>query len=270
MIISLILSASIALTSATAADMPAQSVTDPLRGDFYKQQCNFKFDQDIRASYQELVVFDSSGDKVRITANGDLYLEGSAVDVNSETRGLLISYKNGVTDQAVFVADVMDEALEMTSFALTTTFGEMFGADHKIVRRVDALRDRLRDDFNTIAYRDDQVYVVQGSQLDAFGDRLSSTLEDELESIITESMGSMMMMIGRMMLSGSGSFEDRMNQFEERMENMAEVLEQSMEAKGKALEQKGEAMCYQLQKLSATEAQIAAQVPEFDAYRILH
>ncbi|WP_194757094.1 DUF2884 family protein [Aliidiomarina indica] len=270
MITSLILSASIALASAAPADQNNFSISNQLHSGFHKQQCNFKFDRDIRASYQELLVTDGGVEQMRISANGDLYLNGAAIDVDSETRGLLISYKNGVTDQAIFVAEVMDEALEMTSFALTTAFSELFGENHKVIQRVENLQDRLRHDFNTIAYQDQQVYVVQGSQLDAFGDRLSTTLDEELESIITESMGSMMMMVGRMLMSGSGSIEDRMNQFEERMENMAEVLESSMEAKGQALEVKGEAMCQQLQQLSATEAQIAAQVPEFDAYRILH
>ncbi|RUO20424.1 hypothetical protein CWE08_08130 [Aliidiomarina iranensis] len=251
----------------SSTQVPSRQVTIVNSQDV--QSCQLRFDRDIHASYETLTVKEGERELFRILKNGDLYINGAEVGVNAEERGMLIHYKNGLTAQSEFVVEVMAEALEMTSYALSTTFTEMFGERHKIVRRIEALNETLAEEFSSVAYQTNDTYVVQGSQLDLFGDRLEGTLGTEIEAIVEDSMGSMIWMVTKAMFSGSGSFEERMEQFGERMEKMGENLETTMHGWGEEMEIRGEAMCTDLEKLREMEGRIVERIPSFSEYRLL-
>lgn len=236
---------------------------------YENNSCTFSFNQDIYASYPQLTVKNENQELYRISHQGDLTINGETVVVTPEQRGMLIQYKNGITGQTEFVVEVMAEALEVTSYALTTVFSEMFGERHKIVRRIERVNQQLAADFALVSQQQGDTYIVQGSQLDAFGERLEATLETELEAIINDSMGSMIWMITKAMFSGKGSFEQRMEQFGERMEAMGAELETSMEAWGAAMEARATAMCAELDRLRGLESRIASDIPDFADMRLL-
>ncbi|RUO36155.1 hypothetical protein CWE13_09810 [Aliidiomarina shirensis] len=269
MITSILLAATIAMpaTEESPMQVPSRQITIVNSQD--TQSCQFNLDKDIHASYETLTVKDGDIELFRILHNGDLYINGDSVSVDAEERGMLIQYKNGLAAQSEFVVDVMAEALEMTSYALSATFSEMFGERHKIVRRIEKLNHTLAEEFATVAYQANGTYVVQGSQLEVFGDRLGDTLDTEIEQIVEDSMGSMIWMVTKAMFSGSGGFEQRMEQFGERMETMGEELETTMEGWGAEMEIRGEAMCADLEKLRETEGRIVERIPSFSEYRLL-
>lgn len=269
MITSFLLAATVALpmNDETPMQVPSRQLTIVNAPD--TASCQFNLDKDIHASYETLTVTDGQTELFRILHNGDLYLNGNSVSVDAEERGMLIQYKNGLSTQSEFVVDVMAEAMEMTAYALTATFTEMFGERHKIVRRIGKLNDKLAAEFATVAYQADGTYVVQGSQLDAFGDRLGDTLDTEIQEIVEDSMGSMIWLVTKAMFSGSGGFEQRMEQFGERMEKMGEELEITMESWGAEMEIRGEAMCADLEQLRETEGRIVERIPGFSEYRLL-
>lgn len=233
------------------------------------QSCQFNLDKDIHASYETLSVKEGDAELFRILHNGDLYINGDPVGVDAESRGMLIQYKNGLAAQSEFVVDVMAEALEMTSYALHTTFTEMFGERHKVVRRIEKLNENLATEFSSVAYQANGTYVVQGSQLDSFGDRLGDTLDTEIQAIVEDSIGSMIWMVTKAMFTGSGGFEQRMEQFGERMERMGEDLEMTMQGWGDEMEIRGQAMCADLEKLRETEGRIVERIPSFSEHRLL-
>ena len=233
------------------------------------KQCNFSFDKDIYASYYDFRVQEGAEELMRISHNGDFWLRGEPVSISASDRGLLIQYKNGLTAQSEFVVEVMEEALMMTTYALSTTFTEMFGKRHKIVRRIDNLTEQLAEDFAMVAYQHDDTYVVQGSQLDQFGEQLSNTLETEIESIVEDSMGSMIWLVTKAIFAGSGSFEQRMEQFGERMEVMGETLGATMETWGEKIEERSEAMCSELARLREIEGRLEESIPDFSDHRLL-
>lgn len=229
------------------------------------QNCNMTLDKDLYISAEALTLRDAGAELIRIHADGQVFINGNAVDVADADRVHFIAYKDGLAEQTQFVVQVLDEALEMTNYALTMTFGEMFGKRHRIVRRMDKLTDRLRDDLATIAYEDNGTFVVQGSQLDAFGDRIGETIEEEMEDLITNAKGSMLMMVGRMLIRGQKGIDA----FEQRMETMAANLETEMEAWGADIEARSEHFCARLTELRETEDYLSETYPAFGDYRLL-
>jgi len=92
-------------------------------------------------------------------------------------------------------------------------------------------------------------------------DGLSQELESEIESLIKESSGHMMVLIGKMMLKGEGGMKD----FEQQMEAFGE----SMEARGEQLEKSANAMCGKMERLEALETQMQEQIPAIAAFDLL-
>ncbi|MCC5854533.1 MAG: DUF2884 family protein [Idiomarina sp.] len=231
-------------------------------------QCQVSFDYDLHASNDYVAVSHDGQERWRITDNGQLFLAGQPVRVSATQQDLLHQYKMGNERQAGGIVMIMEDASELVSYALTTTFSELFGGRSRVVRRVESLNETLQDEFRSIASYESGIYSIRGSEIDAFGDRLSSTLDSEIEEIITESMGSMFMMIGRALLTGSGSFENRMNQFEQRMETWAESFEQEIELRAERIEQRAEFMCQDFAALAEIEHELIAWQPAFADYAL--
>ncbi|MCH8501951.1 MAG: YggN family protein [Aliidiomarina sp.] len=227
--------------------------------------CNMSLDKDLYISPEALTLREGTNEVFRIHADGQVYVNGQAIAVADADRAHFVAYKDGLAEQTKFIVEVLDEALEMTNYALTMTFGEMFGKRHRIVRRMDKLTDRLRDDLAMIAYEDNGMFVVQGTQLDAFGDRIGATIEEEMEDLITNAKGSMLMMVGRMLIRGQRGIDE----FEQRMETMAANLETEMEAWGADIEARSDYFCTRLTELRATEDYLSETYPAFGDYRLL-
>ena len=218
-------------------------------------QCAVNFEHDIVVSPHSLSITRDQQSWGR-DAQGMLTFNQEPQSVDAKTSELLAEYHQGIYAQASQFDDIMAEAAAMTRYALNTTFSEMFSPRHRVVKRIDSLADDIEADMRSLVGRDGETFYIYGSQLDDFSDRLSATLDEEIDNIVTESMGSMFMLIGRALLTGSGGFEQRMEQFGERMENMAENLEAEMESRAEKLEAVAQGMCEQMLELQVIESQL--------------
>lgn len=228
------------------------------------EQCHMSFTQDIEVSEQHIRIVQGDDSWSWHHEDGLVFNQQPQV-VDEYTSALLMDYQSGLYQQAAMLDEVMSEAIDMTRYALNVAFSEMFRPNHKVVRRIDALGDNIADEFAALVSHDGTTYYVNGSQLDAFGERFSEMMDSEIEAIVTDSMGSMLMMVGRALLSGSGSIESRMEQFEARMENMATQLEADMDARAAELEQAAEGMCDNMLQLAQLEDELKRSHTSFES-----
>lgn len=230
--------------------------------------CNLQLHNDLYASETFVALKAGDQDLWRINADGTLYIQGTKQSVTPEKSAVLAEYQQGVYQQTATVVEIMDEAMEMASYALASVFGELLGENHRSVKRMNKLGDQLQVEFSEVAYHAEGTYVVKGSEFEAFGDRLGETIEAEVESIVKSSMGSMLIMVGKALLKGNGSIDDRMAQFEERMEAFGENLEREMESRAAVIEEKADQMCGDIQYLAHLEDEIALEAPAFAEFRL--
>ncbi len=86
---------------------------------------------------------------------------------------------------------------------------------------------------------------------------------------MSEVAGNVLIMVGKAMAGGEGTFEQRMQAFETKMDKFGEDLDAEMNAKGDALEARGQQVCSQLQTLDSLEQQIQAQVPQMANFDVI-
>lgn len=205
----------------------------------------------------------------RINNQGALWVNGQAVDTDRATSANLQQYQAGLRDSAKDTVVLVADALEMANTAVTRVM-EQFGVDTSDQSsKINAALDNMRTNMNQVVYRDGDDITIHGSKMDRIGHGFEQEMSSAVEESMSEVAGNVLMMVGKAMAGGEGTFEQRMQAFETKMDKFGEDLDAEMNAKGDALEARGQQICSQLQTLDSLEQQIQAQVPQMANFDVI-
>ncbi|MGX5915031.1 DUF2884 family protein [Aliidiomarina sp. Khilg15.8] len=228
------------------------------------EACNFSIQHDLHVAEHEVVLRDNNEELWRVNRDGQLFVNGTQADTSRHQTQLLQQYQQGIYSQTQDLVVVVAEALDIANYAVSSVFNELLGgkADSKISK----LQQAISAELDNIVQQQDEYLVIRGSELDALGDNLDSVIDEEMEALIAESMGSVLMQVGKAMMFGSGSMDERIASFEERMESMGERVEAEVEARAEKLEARAEGMCQQVQTLASIELELSEDFTAFKEY----
>ena len=231
--------------------------------------CNIKFEKDLAISSQLVSMKDGNTELWRINNNGQLWLDGKAVTTDSNTQALLREYQAGVRTQALETVALVEDALVLAADAVDSVLTELSGSSLKQHPALQTALDNIKTSTGNIVVSSGENINIYGSRFDSLDDAFGAEFEQAIEEAVTNSMGSILMQVGKAMTSSEGNFEQRMQAFGERMEHFGKDLEARMDIKAQALEQRGDAMCSNLQALDALESQIQQAIPQMQQYDLI-
>ncbi|WP_019677239.1 DUF2884 family protein [Arsukibacterium perlucidum] len=231
-----------------------------------QQSCNFSMEQDLLISRDSVQLQDNGAILWQINNDGRLSLNGKTVQVDNDTRALLRDYQAGIRSQTTETIALVEDALLMASEALTTVLAELTGKSLDEYPAMQQALTKISDAASQIVVQDGDNTYLYGSRLDSIDQAFGPEFEQAIEEAVSQSMGSIMMLVGKAMTSGEGSFEQRMEAFGQKMEKFGENLEAKMDMKAAALEQRGDAICSQVSQLDALETRIQQQIPAMQQY----
>ena len=228
--------------------------------------CEVALNYDITVEPKLLAISDEGKEVYRIEM-GKLYVQGEQVILNARQQQVLTQYSDQVSTQVpeviALVHDAVGIASTAASMALTPLLGDAAGA------KLDEMMDGLEQRIEKVAYQNgDKFYLgsTQSSLEDTFGEEF----EQEVEQLVKNSIGTMMINLGSEMLSGDGdSFEQKMEAFGQKMENVGQDIELQMEAQAQDLEARADKMCDNFQNLIALEQKLRIAVPELEKYPLI-
>lgn len=228
--------------------------------------CQFQLENDLIINPQSVTLQTPQQELWRIDNTGKLWLNGKAHDVNTDTQQLLQQYQSGVRQQASTTVEVVVQALQLSTEAITQVVSEL--SDKPITEHAS-----IQKALAAVQQTTDELIVRSGNTLELRGskfEQLDTVFDDEFSKAISElaeeSAGNILQRIGQAMSGSEGSFEQRMESFGQRMEQFGETLEQSIQAKADLLEQKSAALCADTQKLEALETELQQRIPALKAY----
>ncbi|WP_372624928.1 DUF2884 family protein [Arsukibacterium sp.] len=230
------------------------------------QSCNIEFDKDLVINSRSVQLQDSGNTLWLISDEGRLTLHGKTMKVDNETRELLRDYQAGIRQQTVETVALVEDALLMASEALTTVLNELSGKSLDEYPAMQQALAKISDAANQVVVQDGDNTYLYDSRLENIDQAFGPEFEQAIEEAVTQSMGSIMMLVGKAMTSGEGNFEQRMEAFGAKMEKFGENLEAKMDIKAAALEQRGDALCAQVTELDALETRIQQQIPAMQQY----
>ncbi|WP_351018994.1 YggN family protein [Shewanella sp. AC91-MNA-CIBAN-0169] len=229
------------------------------------EKCNVTLNYDVTVEPKKLQISDNGSEKYRVELD-QLYVDGKKVTLTAKQQTLLTQYSDELSRQVpeviYLVGDVVVIASQAVNMALTPIFGDATGS------QIDKLMTGIQTRIDTMAYQQGDKFYL-GSTDSSIEHAFNEEFEQEIEQMVTNSMGSLMMTLGsQIMSSEGGSFEEKMNTFSQKMDNVGKDIEQQLESQSQGLEQRADKICDNFEGLLVLESQVRKSIPELAPYTL--
>lgn len=236
----------------------------------FNSECSINLQNGVTVTPEFVKVFDERKKTVyRIEKNGEMSVEGESLDLDSSQQQAAADYANGIRQAVPKVVNIAGDAMELASKAVTEAMGGLFGQNSDVQVRVEDLMTQAKERISEKLSQSGDEFTISKNGMDEWDDVIDKELEQEIEKVVMNSMGSIFTLIGQAMSEGDGTFEERMEAFGEKMESWGEDLERSLEAQASKIEEQAEALCQQLKTIDKMETELQQQVPEFANFELL-
>ena len=234
---------------------------------FENNSCDMELDGHIQYYQGDLTVQMDNGLVMTIDSHHNMTIDGESVSLDSEQQRWVSEYYNNIDIAIPMTLNIASEGLQIANVAVTEVFTELLGGD-QMGDDFRELFDSLETKLNTSFYDDAGNIRVDSTKFDEpgwFDESWEQEFEAQIESLISESMGRILIAVGTQMLWEGGD----MSEFEQKMERWGEDLEYRLESQAAALEEKGDALCKVLKKADYAEGKMQASISGLDDLNLL-
>ncbi len=234
---------------------------------FQNNSCDMELDGHIQYYQGDLTVQMDNGSVMTIDAQHNMTLNGESVSLDSEQQRWVSEYYNNIDIAIPMTLTIASEGLQIANVAVTEVFTELLGGD-QMGDDFNELFNSLETKLNTSFYDDAGNIRVDSTKFDEpgwFDESWEQEFETQIESLISESMGRILIAVGTQMLWEGGD----MSEFEQKMERWGEDLEYRLESQAASLEEKGDALCKVLKKADYAEGKMQASISGLDDLNLL-
>lgn len=233
------------------------------------QNCSLELHDDLLVQQADVQLLRHDKPLWRISEAGQLWIDNQSVATDADTALLLQQYQAGLRTNAEDTVTLVADALSMASEALTRVM-EQFEVDNSDAQaNIDRALQKMRTNLDQILLRSDNSIRINGSKLAGINHGFDDEMSKAIEESVAEITGNALMLVGKAMSSGEGSFEQRMEAFGQKMDKFGDELETDMNARSEQLEARGQQICSSLQQLNSLEAQIQTKVPAMQKFDLI-
>ncbi len=236
------------------------------------EQCSVNFNYGVIIDPNHIRMIEHNKTVVQINGKNQLFVEGREIKLNSEQQQLVSQFSLGIRDQVPEIVSIaiegVDIGLKAVNKAIGSLTGENSASQQKIQAKFDELKWRIRTRFNQSANN----YYIAPQDFADFDDIFTGEFEQEIEEIISDSIGTILLAVGEAMISDStnnNGGEQRLSTFDERMETMGKDLELEISASANALEEKAEQFCLKLTELNEIESKIQHSISPLSQFNLI-
>ncbi|MBA6232009.1 MULTISPECIES: DUF2884 family protein [unclassified Colwellia] len=232
------------------------------------QQCDINFNHGVVINPSHVRILKESQTYVQINNDQQLFIRGREINLNEEQRQLLTQYSQGIRKQIPEIVAIAIEGVDIDLKAVNKVIagltGENSASHQKIQERFDEMQYRLRERFN----HSDTNYYIASQDFADFDEIFAGAFEQEIESIVTESIGTILMAVDEAMATNEeSSSEQRVETFDQRIKGMEKDLQLEIEPRAQEVQLKAAQFCKSLKKLDQLEAKLQQSITalgEFD------
>lgn len=235
---------------------------------FQNNSCDIELDGELQYYQGNLTVTTESGSVMTIDKRHNLTINGEAVSLNSEQQQWVNQYYDSIDMAIPMTLTIASEGLQIANVAVTEVFTELLGGSNSLNDDFSELFTSLETKLNTSFYDEAGNIRVDSTKFDEpgwFDESWEDEFESQIESLVSESMGRILIALGTQMLWEGGD----MSEFEQKMERWGEDLEYRLETQANALEEKADALCEVLQKADYAENRMQASINGLDDLNLL-
>ena len=208
---------------------------------------------------------------VQFSKSGQLFVNGREIQLNDAQQALIKEYATGIRKQVPELVNIAIEGVELGLKAVNKVIagltGENSAAHQKLQQRFEELHWRIRKRFN----HSDNSYYIAPQDLDDFDEIFAGEFEQEIEEIVTKSIGSILGAVGEAVTNQEvepQSSEQRAGNIGDGVEAMGDDLALEINSKTSSLESKADAFCNKLIELDIIESEIQKQISALNQFNL--
>jgi len=237
-------------------------------GAAHADDCSVDLQHDIRIEQQQIQVLDGGAQVYAIDADNRLWVDGAEVELDADAKADIEQFADGLRDELPRLVDTVNQALALAMDAIQQVTTELFSGSEfadDLSEMLDELKFKLEEHFY---HQDDVTFIAQQGD-----DWMEDAFGEEFEQAISESVvklsGQLLAELGATLLSGEGSFEQRVEAFAEDIERKAEVIERNVESRAKLLEDSALQQCERFEALAELEDKVQKAIPQLKDAELL-
>ena len=239
----------------------------------YAQQCSINLNYGVIIDPKHIRIVDEGKTQVQINNSKQLFIRGREISLSSEQQQLLSSFSVGVRQQVPEIVSIaiegVDIGLKAVNDVVAGLTGENSASQQKVQAKFDELKWRIRARFNQSANN----YYIAPQDLNDFDEMFTGEFEQEIEAIISTSIGTILEAVGQSILTNDNSSEyggeTRITTFDKRLTTLSKGLELEVAERAKALDKKSAFFCQQLTHLDELEAELHQAIPALKYYNLI-
>jgi len=237
------------------------------------QQCSIHFNYGVITHPKHIRIVDQGQTKIQINEAKQLFIQGREVELSVIQQKVLAQFYNGLRKQLPAIVSIalegVDIGLKTISDVIGSLTGENSASQQKVQAKFDELKWRTRTRFNQSA---DNYYIAPQDFTDLDG-LLAGQFEQEMEEIISTSIGTIMTAVERSILTDNTDeeykLEERVVAFDHRLTHLSKELDFEVSERTKALNKKASLFCEKLHELNKIEGQLQAIIIELKDYDLI-
>lgn len=234
----------------------------------HNNECDIELSGHIQYQPGFLTVEMEDGGTLTIDAAHTLTINHEPISLNSEQLKWVGQYYDNIDMAIPMTLSIASEGLDLANVAVTEVFGELLGEDNGLTQDFGELFTSLEEKLAHSFYDENGIIYIDSTKFDEpgwFDESWEAEFESQIESLVSESMGRLLIAIGTQMLWDGGD----MSEFEAKMERFGESLEHRMEAQADALEEKADALCDVLEEADYAETKMQKSIPGLSELNLL-
>lgn len=204
---------------------------------------------------------------IQITQNKQLFISGREIILSNKQIALLNEYSKSLRTQIPEIVSIAIEGVNVGLDAVNKSIGGFTGKDSKshqlFQKRFNEMQWNLRSRFN----HSEKSYFIAPQNFNDFDEIFSGEFEKEIEHIMSQSLGSILMAVGNAMVERTSQDSDnKKNKSAIKLDSNMSILEKELiselREKTYALDQKAKVFCENLKELNKLENAINSNIPD--------
>lgn len=229
--------------------------------------CDVNLEVGVKIDSHE-VAFSQNGESLyKILDNETLVVEGKAIPLSDYQQALVSQYSQDIRATVPAVRNIALEGMDLALEGINLAFNELLGEGNDVgadlTRELSYIRTEIDERFSV----EHGVHFNEGGIEDdeLFGAEFEERIEEAVESVVKQSMGTLLIAVGQEMLFAGGDMEA----FEARMENFGESIESRMEHGGEQIEKHAEELCQTVVNIDAQEEMLKQEIEALEKFNVI-
>lgn len=232
------------------------------------EQCDINLNYGVIIDPTHVRIIEHGKTYVQVNGENQLFINGSEIHLSNEQKHLITQYFSGIRTQIPEIVTIaiesVDVGLNVVNKVIAGITGENSSSHQKLQKQFDELQWRIRTRFN----HSDNSFYIAPQDFDNFDDVLAGEFEEEIESIIATSIGTIVSAVGKAVSNNDiESSEQRPNTLIHNMGNISKELK--LNSKISEMESKVAVFCQKLKELNNIEDKLVSDIVELQPFNLI-